>query len=91
MEIYVLCLVLFLVMVLGLSIGLLRGRRVKGSCGGVTGESCACSKESANDQLTQMKRDPNRRINSDKMTDVEKMDAGFTHGTYNINGRDVDF
>ena len=38
-----------------------------------------------------MKKDPNRRINSDKMTDVEKMDAGFTHGTYNINGRDVDF
>jgi len=25
------------------------------------------------------------------MTEVEKMDAGFTHGTYNINGRDVDF
>ena len=91
MEIYVLCLVLFLVMVLGLSIGLLRGRRVKGSCGGVTGESCACSKENANDRLAQMKRDPNRRINSDNMTEVEKMDRGFTHGTYNIYGRDVDF
>ena len=38
-----------------------------------------------------MKKDPNRRINSDDMTEVEKMDAGFTHGTYNINGRDVDF
>ena len=91
MEIFILCLVLFLVMVLGLSLGLLRGRRVKGSCGGVTGESCACSKESANDQLTQMKRDPNRRINSDNMSEIEKMDRGFTHGTYNINGRDVDF
>jgi len=25
------------------------------------------------------------------MTEIEKMDQGFTHGTYNINGRDVDF
>ena len=74
-----------------MSIGLLKGLRVKGSCGGVTGESCACSKESANDQLTQMKRDPKRRINSDNMSEIEKMDRGFTHGTYNINGRDVDF
>ncbi len=38
-----------------------------------------------------MKKDPNRRIDSDNMTEVEKMDRGFTHGTYNINGRDVDF
>ena len=57
MEIYVLCLVLFLVMVLVLSIGP-RGPRVKGSCGGVTGGSCACSKENANDRLAQMKKDP---------------------------------
>ena len=83
--------VLFLLIMAGMSIGLLKGRRVKGSCGGVSGESCACSKENANDQLAQMRKDPNKRINSDKMTDVEKMDAGFTHGTYNINGRDVDF
>ena len=53
--------------------------------------TCACLKENANDPLAQMKKDPTCRINSDKMTDVEKMDAGFTHGTYNINGRDVDF
>jgi hypothetical protein len=48
-------------------------------------------KDPAQDRLTQMKKDPNRRIDSDNMTEVEKMDAGFTHGTYNINGRDVDF
>ena len=83
--------VILLVTVAGMSIGLLRGRRVKGSCGGVSGESCVCSKENANDPLEQMRKDPNKRINSDKMTDVQKMDAGFTHGTYNINGRDVDF
>ena len=74
-----------------MSIGLLKGRRVKGSCGGVSGVCSVCGKDNANDQLTQMRKDPNKRINSDKMTDVQKMDAGFTHGTYNINGRDVDF
>jgi hypothetical protein len=90
-ETFLICLVFLLVIVAGMSIGLLRGRRVKGSCGGVTRESCACSKENANDRLTQMKRDPNRRIDSDNMSEIEKMDRGFTHGTYNINGRDVDF
>jgi len=74
-----------------MSIGLLKGRRVKGSCGGVTGVCSVCGKDSAEDNLAQMRKDPNKRINGDKMTDVEKMDAGFTHGTYNINGRDVDF
>ena len=91
METFLLCLVFLLVTVAVMSIGLLKGIRVKGRCGGVIGGSCACSKENADTQLTQMKKDPNRRINSDKMTDGEKMDAGFTHGTYNINGRDVDF
>lgn len=91
METFLICLVILLVTVAGMSIGLLKGRRVKGSCGGVSGESCACSKKNANDPLEQMRKDPNKRINSDKMTDVQKMDAGFSHGTYNINGRDVDF
>ena len=83
--------VILLCIVAAMSIGLLKGRRVKGSCGGVSGECSVCGKDSANDRLTQMKKDPNRRIDSDNMTEVEKMDAGFTHGTYNINGRDVDF
>jgi len=30
-------------------------------------------------------------MNSEKMTDVEKMDKGFNGSTYSINGRDVDF
>ena len=91
METFLICLVILLCIVAAMSIGLLKGRRVKGSCGGVSGECSVCGKDSANDRLTQMKKDPNRRINSDDMTEVEKMDAGFTHGTYNINGRDVDF
>ena len=31
------------------------------------------------------------RINSEKMTDTEKMDKGFNGKTYSINGIDVDF
>ena len=37
------------------------------------------------------KLNPWKRINSDKMTDVEKMDKGFNGKTYSINGIDVDF
>ena len=90
-ETFVLCLVFLLVIVAAMSIGLLKGRRVKGSCGGASGVCSVCGKDPAQDRLAQMKKDPNRRIDSDNMTEVEKMDAGFTHGTYNINGRDVDF
>jgi len=91
METFLLCLVILLITVLAMSIGLLKGRRVKGSCGGVSGECSVCGKDSAENRFQQMKRDPNRRIDSDDMTEIEKMDRGFTHGTYNINGRDVDF
>ncbi len=91
LEVFGLCLVLFLAITAIMAIGLLRGLRVKGSCGGATGVCSVCGKDNAKDRLTQMKKDPNRRIDSDDMTETEKMDAGFTHGTYNINGRDVDF
>jgi hypothetical protein len=91
METFIICLVFLLAIMAGMSIGLLKGRRVSGSCGGATGVCSVCGKDNAKDRLAQMKKDPNRRIDSDKMTEVEKMDAGFTHGTYNINGRDVDF
>jgi len=91
LEVFALCLVIFLVITAIMAIGLLRGRRVSGSCGGASGECSVCGKDSAKDRLQQMKQDPNRRIDSDNMTEIEKMDRGFTHGTYNINGRDVDF
>ena len=91
MEIFLICLVFFLVITAIMAIGLLKGRRVSGSCGGASGVCSVCGKDNAKDRLAQMKRDPNRRIDSDNMTEVEKMDRGFTHGTFNINGRDVDF
>ncbi len=39
----------------------------------------------------QKKFNPWIRINSEKMTDIEKMDKGFNGKTYSINGIDVDF
>ena len=93
MEVFLLCLVFFLLIMAGMAIGLLRGRRVSGSCGGATGVCSVCGNDNVKkpSRLEQIKKDPNRRVDSDNMTEAEKMDAGFTHGTYNINGRDVDF
>lgn len=95
METFLICLVLFLVITAAMAVGLIMNKRIKGSCGGVNGddECTVCGKTSTKklSRLEQMKKDPYRRIDSDDMTEVEKMDAGFTHGTYNINGRDVDF
>ena len=42
-------------------------------------------------RLDQIKKDKNKRVDSDKMTDIEKMDKGFNGNTYSINGKDVDF
>ena len=35
--------------------------------------------------------DPKVRKDSEKMTDIEKMDQGFNGDTFSLNGRDVDF
>jgi len=37
------------------------------------------------------KFNPSKRIDSNKLSDKEKMDKGFNGKTYSINGRDVDF
>lgn len=37
------------------------------------------------------KFNPSKRVDSEKLTDKEKMDKGFNGSTYSINGRDVDF
>ena len=37
------------------------------------------------------KFNPSKRVDSEKLTDKEKMDKGFNGSTYTINGRDVDF
>ena len=47
--------------------------------------------QSVVEEPKQKKLNPWKRINSDKMTDIEKMDKGFNGKTYSINGLDVDF
>ena len=42
-------------------------------------------------RLEQMKRNPYKRVDSDNMTDIEKMDQGFNGKTFTINGIEVDF
>ena len=42
-------------------------------------------------RLEQMKKNPNKRVDSENMTDIEKMDQGFNGKTFTINGIEVDF
>ena len=42
-------------------------------------------------RLEEVRKDPYKRVDSDKMTDVEKMDKGFDGKTYSVNGIDIDF
>ena len=47
--------------------------------------------QSVEEEQKPKKFNPWIRINSEKMTDIEKMDKGFNGKTYSINGIDVDF
>ena len=47
--------------------------------------------QSAEEEPQQKKFNPWVRINSENMSDKEKMDKGFNGKTYSINGIDVDF
>jgi len=49
------------------------------------------SVQSVEEEPKQKKFNPWVRINSENMTDKEKMDKGFNGKTYSINGIDVDF
>tara|TARA_B100000886_G_scaffold176080_1_gene120652 strand:+ start:400 stop:576 length:177 start_codon:yes stop_codon:yes gene_type:complete len=49
------------------------------------------SVQSVEKKQKQKKFNPWKRINSENMTDKEKMDKGFNGKTYSINGIDVDF
>ena len=42
-------------------------------------------------RLEEVRKNPYKRVDSDKMTDIEKMDKGFNSKTYSVNGLDVDF
>ena len=47
--------------------------------------------QSVEEEPKQKKFDPWVRINSENMSDKEKMNKGFNGKTYSINGIDVDF
>ena len=42
-------------------------------------------------RLEQMKKNPYKRVDSENMTEIEKMDKGFNGKTFSINGIDIDF
>jgi len=42
-------------------------------------------------RMEQMKKNPYKRVDSENMTEVEKMDQGFNGKTFTINGIEVDF
>ena len=42
-------------------------------------------------RLSEMKKNPYKRVDSEKMTDIEKMDKGFNGKTFVINGIEIDF
>ena len=47
--------------------------------------------QSVVEEPKQKKFNPTKRVDSDKLSDKEKMDKGFNGKTYSINGRAVDF
>ena len=42
-------------------------------------------------RLEQMKKNPYKRVDSENMTEIEKMDKGFNGKTFSINGMYIDF
>ena len=42
-------------------------------------------------RMEQMKKNPYKRVDSQKMTGQQKMDQGFNGNTYTVNGIEVDF
>ena len=42
-------------------------------------------------RLEQMKKNTYKRVDSENMTEIEKMDKGFNGKTFTINGIEIDF
>ena len=42
-------------------------------------------------RMEQMRKNPYKRVDSEKMTELDKMDQGFNGNTYTVNGIEVDF
>ena len=79
MGTFIICLVILLFIVAAMSIGLLRGRRVSGSCGGATGVCSVCGKDNA-EKKTVIKGEENL-----------KRPEPTRYGTWESKGKEVDF
>ena len=42
-------------------------------------------------RLIQLKKNPYKRVDSENMTDFEKMDQGFNGKTFTVNSIEIDF
>ena len=42
-------------------------------------------------RMEQMRKNPYKRVDSENMTELEKMDQGFNGNAYTVNGIEVDF
>ena len=49
------------------------------------------SSEKKESRLEQMKKNPYKRVDSENMTDIEKMDQGFNGKTFTVNSIEIDF
>ncbi len=49
------------------------------------------NKQTHERRMEQMRKNPYRRVDSENMTELEKMDQGFNGSTYTVNGIEVDF
>lgn len=79
LEVFGLCMVTFLLITALMAIGLLKGRRVKGSCGGVTGECSVCGEDNAKEKTVI------------KGEEHLKRPEPTRYGTWESKGTDVDF
>jgi len=49
------------------------------------------NKQTHERRMEQMRKNPYKRVDSENMTELEKMDQGFNGNTYTVNGIEVDF
>ena len=49
------------------------------------------NKQTHERRMEQMRKNPYRRVDSENMTELDKMDQGFNGNTYTVNGIEVDF
>jgi len=49
------------------------------------------NKQTHERRMEQMRKNPYKRVDSEKMTELDKMDQGFNGNTYTVNGIEVDF